>query len=898
MRRIGLIVLLLLFMLPLSANATSEYFNSPCENKDCSTQFLGKLFGQMNGLFADASEDSGGLMSALFEIYNKAIMVVAVLWLIYTISQVLLITATSDGPQKSIKNWLLWFRVLMGFALLVPGTNGYNLAQRIIMQVVEQGISYANDAWSAALTYLQDKPFFVVPLNYSAAGYVPSIGNGSIAAATYSTYIGNDSNSSSDDAVTPTPNSSSFVYQAYESAMCTKLSNYTAFTSKYTPIEVSPEFYTASDGTPTLVLRSGAVYFPGYGDSNSNAPSYNPGSTSISEPSDNCGVVGIKQTSPWDSDSSDTDASARMTVAQSNAEIAYTGLTLALTYVNTAADDVYSYFDNPDVGATSSACQDNLGVDTSSWDSFWSTLWTSATTALTTCSFDAISANTGAMGVSPLSTSDAQNLAQAAYTYLSAVADLDSTASASSTVTDFIAVAESQGWFSAGGFFWDLTRLQNVTSTMDSTATAFQPGRVAIDSSISKSGLLVETYLNQVRSALQTSVTYTPTSTSSSTSESVNTWYVMQDYFAELTRNGINSTLNDSPLGSPLSTNISLAGLDYGIMSTALSQLLNLISALITSNTEYVYNPILISYTIGKYCLGQAGLIWENAIGWIVAAAVTAALICCSDLFNAILATILPWLIITSGMLFSAGSMMVFYVPMYPYLLFLFGVVSWVISIVEAMAAAPLVAFGITHPEGHDFMGRSEQALMLALSVFLRPVLMIIGFLAGTTLMYIFAQFLNGLMSRVFVSAFQPGLVSDFSGASGSSNALQGIWAVLMNSNTTSGTLSGSFTGSYMADAFCIPIFLALYAFIVLEVTNQSFSTIHEVPDMVLRWIGGPVMQDKTEGMAASVKSGVGQAAAKAGEGMSQGGQAGAKFGDVGAVATAKVGEIAKTAAG
>ena len=59
--------------------------------------------------------------------------------------------------------------------------------------------------------------------------------------------------------------------------------------------------------------------------------------------------------------------------------------------------------------------------------------------------------------------------------------------------------------------------------------------------------------------------------------------------------------------------------------------------------------------------------------------------------------------------LFGCGILLGVYLPFLPYLLFLFGVMGWLIAVIEAMVAAPLVAMGVTHPEGHDLLGRVSK---------------------------------------------------------------------------------------------------------------------------------------------------------------------------------------------
>ena len=55
-------------------------------------------------------------------------------------------------------------------------------------------------------------------------------------------------------------------------------------------------------------------------------------------------------------------------------------------------------------------------------------------------------------------------------------------------------------------------------------------------------------------------------------------------------------------------------------------------------------------------------------------------------------------------------------------------------------------------------------------------------------------------------------------------------------------------------------------------------SMIHQLPDQVMRWIGGPVAQDRTQGIADKIKSGMSSASKQAsdtiGKGTVDGGKA------------------------
>jgi len=97
--------------------------------------------------------------------------------------------------------------------------------------------------------------------------------------------------------------------------------------------------------------------------------------------------------------------------------------------------------------------------------------------------------------------------------------------------------------------------------------------------------------------------------------------------------------------------------------------------------------------------------------------------------------------------MFVSGAMFAIYIPLIPYLLFLFGVISWFISVLVLMAAAPIICFlmlwGNSSQENPLLAKEAEQFMMQLIGVFFRPTLMIIGLIAGMVLSYIGVDVLN-----------------------------------------------------------------------------------------------------------------------------------------------------------
>jgi defect-in-organelle-trafficking protein DotA len=143
------------------------------------------------------------------------------------------------------------------------------------------------------------------------------------------------------------------------------------------------------------------------------------------------------------------------------------------------------------------------------------------------------------------------------------------------------------------------------------------------------------------------------------------------------------------------------------------------------------------------------------------------------------------------------------------------------------MVAATLVGLGIVHPEGHEAFGKAESALLLALNVFLRPGMMIIGFLGASVLSFVCVWLLNKSVLRVSLDV----IIS---------------WGAIG-----------------LGGIFVMPFYLIVYGMLVAMIFQKVFQLTTHVPDKVLLWIGGPAVTFGSEATA-GVTEGV--------RGMAQGG--------------------------
>jgi conjugal transfer/type IV secretion protein DotA/TraY len=160
----------------------------------------------------------------------------------------------------------------------------------------------------------------------------------------------------------------------------------------------------------------------------------------------------------------------------------------------------------------------------------------------------------------------------------------------------------------------------------------------------------------------------------------------------------------------------------------------------------------------------------------------------------------LPGLLIFAGLMLVLGGTLAVVIPFIPAMAYFLAIVAWMVATLETMVAAPIVAIGVIHPEGHAVWGKAEPAIMLMTNMFLRPSLIVIGMAAGVILSFITVQFVNFGFS-------------------------QAMGALL--------------TTNKMPSSMEATLFLTTYVALILACVNKSFSTIDAIPEQVMRWIQG-----------------------------------------------------------
>ncbi len=181
-----------------------------------------------------------------------------------------------------------------------------------------------------------------------------------------------------------------------------------------------------------------------------------------------------------------------------------------------------------------------------------------------------------------------------------------------------------------------------------------------------------------------------------------------------------------------------------------------------------------------------------------------------------------------ASFLYAQGVLLGVVLPLIPFVTFFVGVTGWYMAVVESVVAAPLVAIGLIFPETQqEVWGRAEPAYMMILNLFLRPSLMIIGFLAAMVLTWVSVDLLNAAFYLFVVDGAHI------------ENVLFGYIVITM-----------AYIGTLIA------------------VVSKVYELINDLPNKTLMWIGDKSMQQEgAREMLGAAKGGAekgGQAAAGA----------------------------------
>jgi conjugal transfer/type IV secretion protein DotA/TraY len=149
------------------------------------------------------------------------------------------------------------------------------------------------------------------------------------------------------------------------------------------------------------------------------------------------------------------------------------------------------------------------------------------------------------------------------------------------------------------------------------------------------------------------------------------------------------------------------------------------------------------------------------------------------------------------------GFVLSFLVPMMPFLHFMFAVIEWMISILEAVIGMPLWALSLITLEGDGLGSTGMEGVKRLFEIVLRPTIIILSLLASIIIFTAAIGFFNSAMD-MFSSAY-----SDANGKAGVfQSALSGFGMIFM------------------------------YVFAVYSLANSCFKLISAIPDNFGRWAG------------------------------------------------------------
>lgn len=739
---------------------------------DRSLAYLGQVFGTVGGVVHGTS---GQLLSEIFKVFNYGIIVLVGIFMIYTILMSVINTAaegeflSKKQGQMSNPAWLA-FRVALGIGILVPKYTGYSLAQVFVMWVVVQGVGLADAVWERALTYLDTEGGVI----YSKPLETPSIDK--------------------------TFNS---VSQVFQSSVC--LYKVQAMAEKN---KSDAQAALKNDpSNPTLQQQANEV-LPSF------HPVWNDDTKTVS--------FGYKSSNP-ETDTICGSYGWAKTGKQSEAYESYkkAGLQQIVLNVDSVAKAVVQSSDET--------------LDDSQKDNLKNRV---------------LSATLGA-------TEDYENILMPALRGAAAEGEKELSAN--------YKLAAAKGWIVAGSYYWDLA---NKTNSLDKEMKNYQPTMLtSIDKDTGKYGIDEQALNDAISQAQQyldkenikkimELIRNTANSPISTRDQATLVQFLAQGgssndeqkqkiiQAVSPAKDSIEKTIN--PLTSGVfGTVLGLTGASVTYATYNASPAIAVVSgqffAMLGSVAGSWFgimnspgDPVAMLQKLGVAFVSIAAAFWISMTATL--GVMSTVVSTCSALNGLAFGTqnamkfFAPVVLGVIGALFVNGMILSVYVPLIPFIIFTFAAIGWLISVLEAMVAAPLVAFGITHPEGHDLLGKGEQAVMLLLGVFLRPVVMIIGFLSAMVIARVALKIVNAGFSHVIEAA--------------------GI------------TLSGFNVISIMG-------LMILYTFIIISLVNMVFNAgIVKLWETIWMWIGFHQPNSSVESALQEIKSGAHGGMQAAGEAM------------------------------
>lgn len=182
------------------------------------------------------------------------------------------------------------------------------------------------------------------------------------------------------------------------------------------------------------------------------------------------------------------------------------------------------------------------------------------------------------------------------------------------------------------------------------------------------------------------------------------------------------------------------------------------------------------------------------------------------------------------SMMFLAGFMLFYILPLLPFIYFFFGMIAWVKAVFEGLIGAPLWAFAHMKIDGHGFgTAGARQGYLLIFEIILRPILTVFALIMGLGIFSGSIYMLRETLELVIGVLGRPDL------------------GLLATCKRDPGDLH---------DIFDVFFFNILYIILVYLIAMSSFKLIDSIPNSVMRWFGSSPKDSIAKASAASDHAG------------------------------------------
>ena len=358
--------------------------------------------------------------------------------------------------------------------------------------------------------------------------------------------------------------------------------------------------------------------------------------------------------------------------------------------------------------------------------------------------------------------------------------------------------SKKYGWMLAGAYYYQFTT-SGATQTLLSTATNDPPNKVT-------GQLLTGGPLSDLQTA---AITKANLGTSALVGPSTTLGSILNQFSTALSDGAI-SGLFIPPQGNYQGDGLNMSG-DRSIYALMIVNPIMMIPIIVLNEVSMTLmdqlfspntnDPLLTIASAGKTFMDAAEGMWIGIMAASFALTVVSSICAATNpigygILGAFI-SMLPMGLCIAGTLESLGATMSIYIPMVPYMIFAVTALGWFISVIEAVVAAPVVALGLIIPS-QDELGKVTPALGMIATIFLRPMLTIIGLLLAAKLFKTTMIMIN--------QGFRTSLASVVSETGRSMFAWIGM--------------------------------LMLYVGFCIALINKCYSLIHHLPDKILSWIG------------------------------------------------------------